>query len=299
MSGLRDALQGGRCIFDGGMGSALIDLGLEPGVAPERWNQDHPHYVEMLHIEYIDAGAEVITTNTFGATPTRLADAGEGADAVAINADAMTIARRAALARGPAAVALSIGPIGRMIAPLGEATLDDAAAAFESQLAHATAAGKPDLVLIETMYDAREAAIALACAKAALPSTPVAVTLTYNRTARGFHTVMGDGAADCARRFRDLGADLVGANCTLGSGDMLELAAILRDATTAPILCQPNAGSPRVTPVGPVYDQTPDEFAEDAVRLFDIGINAVGGCCGTNPNFIRALKARLQAEGDA
>jgi methionine synthase I (cobalamin-dependent) len=298
MTELHDALKGGRCVFDGAMGSALIELGLPTGVPPERWNRDRPNIIQSLHLEYLDAGARVITTNTFGGNPIRLADAGEGPESIALNTDAMIIARHASLSQSPAAaVALSIGPIGRTIAPVGKATLDDASTAFESQLTHAAAAGKPDLVLIETMYDAREAAVALACAKSVLPGTPVAVTLTFSKTPRGFHTVMGDTAAECARRFQELGADMVGANCSLGSGDMIELAAVLRDVTNAPILCQANAGVPHSTPAGPRYDQTPEEFAAHALRLFEIGVNAVGGCCGTTPDFTRAIAAQLHDEG--
>jgi 5-methyltetrahydrofolate--homocysteine methyltransferase len=121
----------------------------------------------------------------------------------------------------------------------------------------------------------------------------VVVTLTFNKNPRGFFTIMGDEVAPSIGRLEKAGADVVGANCTIASREMLELAPLLREATSLPVLCQPNAGSPTVKKGIPVYEQTPEDFAGDAIRLFEMGINAVGGCCGTTPEFIREVARRM------
>jgi len=176
-----------------------------------------------------------------------------------------------------------------MLPPVGTATESSLSGEFEAQMASLD--GGFDLVIVETMFDAREALIALAAVRASA-SVPVAVSMTYNRTPRGFFTVMGNEAAATARRLDEAGADVVACNCSIASGDMLGLGSLLRAATDRPILCQPNAGQPRMEGTTAVYDQTPEEFARDAARMFDAGVNAVGGCCGTTPDFIGALAAR-------
>jgi 5-methyltetrahydrofolate--homocysteine methyltransferase len=178
-----------------------------------------------------------------------------------------------------------------MLPPVGTATESALAHEFEVQLSSFD--GGFDLVLIETMFDVREAMIALRAARArAGAGVPVAVSMTYNRTPRGFFTVMGDEAAVTSHRLDEAGADVVACNCSIASGDMLDLAVVMRAATMRPVLCQPNAGRPRMAGATAVYDQTPAAFAEDAARLFDLGVDAVGGCCGATPEFIRALVAR-------
>ena len=151
------------------------------------------------------------------------------------------------------------------------------------------------IVLIETMFDIREALAALDVVKRSL-SALVIVTLTYDRNPRGFFTVMGNEVRDSVRVIENAGADVVGANCTLASGDMTDLARVLRESTDLPILCQPNAGQPTVRDGMPAYDQTPAEFADDVTQMFDIGINAVGGCCGTTPAFIREVSTVCRFE---
>jgi methionine synthase I (cobalamin-dependent) len=307
-----DRIKEGRVLFDGALGTMLIARGLSLGRPPEQWNLDQPSSVREVHAAYLDAGAEVIGTNTFGGSPGRLSNFGLGNDMGKINAAGVVLARSAVdMADGcgtradgagdpdsrprgaPAAqrfVAFSIGPTGKMLPPVGKAAAEEIADEFAAQLLD-TGTGY-DLILVETMFDLREALIALASALKHA-SVPVAVTLTFMKNPRGFFTIMGDDPVLASRKLEAAGADVVGANCTIASSEMLELARALRAGTDLPLLCQPNAGQPRVTGGRPVYDQTPQEFASDALALYAAGVNAVGGCCGTTPRFIREVAARM------
>ena len=301
----------GGVLFDGAMGSMLIAEGLPPGKPPEEWNVTRPSVISEIHAAYLDAGADVIGTNTFGGMPSRLAGFGLGDDTRAINAAGVRLARDAvskynsihdtcAPCSSPGNtsrptkrenfVALSIGPTGKMFPPVGNATEDEIKKDFVDMIDGIDP--NVEIILIETMFDIREALAALNMVKRSL-SAIVIVTLTYDRNPRGFFTVMGNKVCDSVRLIENAGADVVGANCTLASGDMIDLARILRESTNLPILCQPNAGQPTVRDGVPAYDQTPAEFADDVTQMFDIGINAVGGCCGTTPAFIHEVSTRL------
>jgi len=292
--------QAGGVLLDGGMGSMLIGEGLEAGRPPEEWNRSRPDVIRRIHGAYLDAGAMVIETNTFGATPSCLDRHGLGDETALLNIAALDLARSAVTehhkmhAGGTEPlVALSVGPCGKMLAPLGEATEAQLAGAFGAQLSPVETTRPPDLILIETLFDLREALVALKVARECTTAL-VAVSLTYNRNTRGFFTMMGDEAAAAARKLEAAGADIVGANCSLEGEDMVALAGVLRQGIGLPLLCQPNAGRPVLRDGRPVYEQTPVRFADHAVRLFDMGVQAVGGCCGTTPEFIRALAARVQ-----
>jgi 5-methyltetrahydrofolate--homocysteine methyltransferase len=298
---IMERLARGGVVFDGAMGSLLIARGLEAGTPPEVWNRDRADVVGAVHDAYLDAGADVIETNTFGGTPLRLAAHNFPARDVSLNAEGLRIARasvddRDRVEAGPARcarlVALSVGPTGATLPPVGAATEPQLREAFEAQLEAARGAGSPDLVLIETMYDLREGLAALAAARASFPGVAVGVTLALMRTPRGFFTVMGNEAAAAFERLVAEGADLVGANCSLGSSDMVALAPLARSWTSAPLLLQPNAGQPVARGKSVAYLQSPDDFAADAERIFEAGVNAVGGCCGTTPEFIAQLSQR-------
>ena len=291
----------GRLLFDGGMGSMLIARGLEPGTAPEGWNLSRPGDVREIHTAYFDAGAEVVTANTFGATPSRL-DGYGFADTGRINNSAITLAREAA--RDCAGgfrrfVALSVGPTGMMLPPVGTATQEEIESEFDGQLG--SIEEPVDLVLGETFFDVREALAALGAAHRALRATrserttPVGIGLTFNKTPRGFFTVMGDAARNAIGKLERAGADFIAVNCSITSPVMVELAADLRSWTRLPVLMQPNAGDPALVDGRPVYQQSPEAFAADAALIAAAGIEAVGGCCGTTPEFIRAARAALDA----
>ena len=275
----------------------LIAAGLEMGRPPEKWNCSRPEIVSAIHRAYLEAGADVIETNTFGATPARLGSHGQGDLAGELNTHALRLAARALSESSDGKMmALSIGPSGKMLDPLGDAGEEDIAAEFAAQMQGIGGEDIPDLVLIETMIDIREALIALRVVQGAT-DVPVAVTMTYRHTPRGFFTLMGDEVSGTLERLAAAGADIVGANCSMDSSDMLDLARVLRRATSLPLLCQPNAGNPTVRDGLPVYEQSADEFGRHAVEILDIGINAVGGCCGTTPAFIRAAALRIHGNG--
>jgi methionine synthase I (cobalamin-dependent) len=306
---LLERFRTGGVLFDGGLGSMLIAAGLETGTSPQEWNRSRPSVLLEIHKAYLEAGAAVISTNTFDGSPSRLESFGLGADVGQLNTAGVKLAQQAVSDFSGAAngggtaspedarhggpdrlVALDLGPSGRMLPPVGRATEQEIRNDYTALIGGIE--GCYDFVLIETIYDLREGLLALATAKETT-GLPVAVSLTFNKTRRGFYTIMGDGAAAVMKRLEAAGADMVGANCSITSVDMLVLADTLRGSTSLPIVCQPNAGSPQIRDGVPVYDQSPDAFADDALRLFDKGINAVGGCCGTTPEFIRRVSQRM------
>ena len=282
-------------IFDGGMGSMLIAAGLTQREVPEAWVLSKSDTIGEVHAAYLEAGAEVVTTATFGASRLKLqsSEAGKKLDAARVNEKGVEIARKAIERSGKKDrfVAGNIGPTGLFFPPVGALKADAARAAFREQ-AKALAGAGVDLFIIETMYDLREAVEALRAVKEA-SNLPAVVTLTFDHKPLGFFTMMGDTTDTAVETLLEEGASVVGANCTLQSGDMIELAEEFRLLTDAPLAFQPNAGRPVMEHGVAVYQQRPREFAGDAVKIVAAGANAVGGCCGTTPEFIREVHAAL------
>jgi len=273
-------------LFDGALGTELMARGLGPGAPPELWNADRPDAVREVHAAYFEAGADVVSTNSFGATPLKLAAHGLEARAFELNRAAARLAREAA----PAGrfVAGSMGPTGRFLQPQGPATEAELAAAYAEQ-ARALADGGVDLLIVETQYDLREALAALRGAKG-VTGLPVFVTLTFNSFPRGCFTIMGDPAGRAAEELEQAGADAVGANCTLTTDRMAGCIKAMGAATTLPLIAQANAGRPEAGADGKVgYAQTVEEYVRHVPEILEAGAAFVGGCCGTNPDTIRAL----------
>lgn len=297
---------GPPALLDGGLGTQLIARGLVLGEAPEVWNLTRPDDVTSVHRAYVAAGSEAVHTNTLGASPARLAGFGLADQCEALNRAAVALARAA----GARFVIGDVGPTGESLArapsgPSGRAGQpgqsgqpgqpgDPGAwtASFAAQ-GRALAGAGVDALHVETMSDVREASIALAALRQAAPGVPIMVSLTFDQTPRGFVTYHGDALGPGLTRLVAEGADVVGANCTLTSAAMGALAAEALAAVAAPLVLQPNAGQPRVTPEGVVYDQEPEVFAEQVAALAGGRVRAVGGCCGTDPRFIAALAERL------
>jgi len=282
-------------IFDGGMGSMLIAAGLTQREVPEAWLFSKPEKIAKVHGTYIGAGAEVITTATFGASRLKLqsSEAGRKLDAAKVNEKGVEIARKAIEHSGKhdRFIAGDIGPTGLFFPPIGTLKAEEARAAFREQAKALEHAGV-DVFIIETMYDLREAVEALRAVKD-VSSRPAVVTLTFDRKPKGFFTMMGDTTETAAETLLKEGASVIGANCTLQSTEMIELVEEFRLVTQAPLLFQPNAGRPVMEHGLPVYKQRPREFAEDVVKIVAAGANAVGGCCGTTPDFIREIHNSL------
>ena len=271
-------------ILDGGMGTQLQALGLPLGGIPEVWNITEPDKVIRVHEGYLAAGSDVVYTNTFGANRYKMAASGYTVREL-IGA-AVRNARKACSAHPGTKVALDIGPIGKMLAPLGDLSFEEAYDIFAEEI---EAGAEADLIVIETMSDLYETKAALLAAKEH-SDKPVYVTMSFEANARTFTGT----SIDCmALTLSGLGADAIGFNCSLGPEELAPMVKRLYEITELPIVLKPNAGLP--DPVTNTYNVSPDEFADCIAELLPYGIIAVGGCCGTTPEYIRALKKRVDA----
>ncbi len=275
---------------DGAWGSVLIERGLPPGHPPETWTLERPEVLREIAAEYLAAGAEILTTNTFGGTPLRLAAHGLADRADDINTRAVELLVQ--VAHGSAWVVASVGPTGRLLKPLGDVDPADASASFDRQIAALARAGA-DAICVETMVDLAEATLAVRAAKAAAPALPVMATMTFEVTARGVFTIMGVSVEQAARALADAGADLVGANCGHGVQEMQVVAREFAAHARTPIAIRPNAGLPERRDGRLVYTEDPAMFAAVARHLIVPGVALVGGCCGTTPAHIRLLARQL------
>ena len=292
---LRELIGRKVVLMDGAMGSMIIDAGMREGAIPESWMLENPEKQIDIHGAYIDAGAEVIQTNTFGASRLKLesSDVGREIDPVEFNRKAVELARKALHDKGAHGCYLAgdVGPCGHFFPPVGQLTSEQAAANFTEQIGALVDAGV-DLILIETMYDIREAVEAVKAARKATDK-PVIAEMTFEKRPKGYFTMMGDTVEKAARTLAEAGADVVGANCTLTSDDMLGLVSEFRSNTGLPLIFQPNAGQPVIERGTARYRQKPEDFARDIELIVRAGAGAVGGCCGTSPAFIRAVHDRL------
>jgi len=279
----RELLRSDRpVLLDGGMGTMLQARGLKSGEHPELAALEHPDWLFDIHRAYVDAGAQIINTNTFGANREKLARMGKTVDEVV--APSVAIARKAA--DGRALVALDVGPIGQLLEPTGTLDFEQAVEIFKEVIAAGVKAGV-DLVFIETMTDLQEARAALLAAKEVC-DLPVMVTMTYEERGRTF---LGHSPAAAALTLEGLGADAIGVNCSLGPREMPPLAEELLKWSTLPIILKPNAGLP--DPSGAGYDITAQDFAQSLAQLAEVGVKLFGGCCGTTPEYISLLKQAL------
>lgn len=304
VSALLERLRRGPCLLlDGGLGSELIARGLPPGDPPDRWTLERPEEVAAVHRAYAEAGSEAIHANTFGANAARLARYGLADRIAEINRAAARLARGA----GARFVIADIGPTGENLPPVGRGDPEEWRRHFLEQgriltgtAAAGHGAGGPETTIdafhVETMTDLREALVALGALREAAPGTPILVSLTFERKKRGFFTLMGDPLVPSLARLWEAGAAVVGANCSITSRDMRDLAEEALTSTDAPLVFQPNAGRPERTPEGIRYAQEPEAFAADLAPLLrQPRVAALGGCCGTDPRFVAALRARLSA----
>ena len=274
-------------VGDGAWGTLLMARGVRPGEAPESLNLTRPGVIEEIALLYLEAGADLITTNTFGGSPARLRQFGLDGETEAVNRAAVEAVRRAA--RGRAYVSASVGPSGHLLKPYGDADPADIGAGYERQIRALVEAGA-DLVCIETMTDLAEAALAVRAARTVAPDLPVMATMTFETTRRGFFTVMGVSVAQAIRGLSEAGADILGSNCGNGSAAMVAIAGDFKALTGRPIAIQPNAGLPEPRDGSLVYPETPGFMAEQARGLLAAGVAIIGGCCGTTPAHIRALR---------
>ena len=270
--------------LDGAMGTMLQRSGMKPGQIPELLNLTDPGLLEGIHRGYIEAGSQVVYANTFGANGRKLRRTGH---TVAEVVSAGVAAARRAAKGTETLVALDIGPLGELLEPMGTLTFEEAYALF-AEIVRAGVDAGADLVAIETMTDLYEAKAALLAAKEN-SDLPCLVTMSFDASGRTF---TGCTVASMARTLEGLGADAVGLNCSLGPKQVLPLLKELCANTRLPVIAKPNAGLP--DPVDGHYDLTPAEFAEAMAKAVKAGVSIVGGCCGTDPAYIRALYAAVK-----
>jgi methionine synthase I (cobalamin-dependent) len=275
-------------ITDGAWGTQLQSLGLAPGECPDHWNLTHPEEVRKVAQRYVDAGSQVILTNTFGANRIMLAGHNLAGKAKEINTAGVRISKEAAGTR--AMVFASIGPTGKMLMS-GDVTEEDFSAAFTEQAAALAAAGA-DAIVVETMADIEEARIAVAAAHAT--GLPVVASMVFDSGKDKDRTMMGTTPETVVLELTAAGADVIGANCGLGIEGYIPIARRMRAATSLPVWIKANAGLPEMADGKITYRTTPEEFASLAKQLREAGVAFVGGCCGTSPDFVAALTRTLR-----
>ncbi len=291
MSSLLEKINNGTVLVaDGAMGTMLQKEGLPPGDCPERWNIEHPDILQKIAVAYLEAGADIVQTNTFGGSPLKLAQYHLEEKTEEINTAAVHAVRRAIGQN--AYLSASCGPSGRLLKPYGDTEPEEMQESFERQIRALVSAGV-DMICIETMTDLTEATLAVRAAKKVAPDLPVAATMTFDATSKGFFTVMGIGIEDAVKGLLDAGADIIGSNCGNGIENMVRIAGEFRRHTSHPLLVQANAGLPVLQGDSFVYLETPQFMAEKSTLLLELGVNIIGGCCGTTPEHIAALRGAV------
>jgi 5-methyltetrahydrofolate--homocysteine methyltransferase len=264
--------------FDGAMGTQLQKYGLKAGETPELWNLSHPEILKKIHEDYLRAGSDIITTNTFGANKIKLQGKVSVKDVITA---AVTLAKEVAAPKEKL-VALDMGPTGHLLKPMGDLDFEEAYEAYFEAASAGEKAGA-DLILIETMSDTFECKAALLAAKEAT-SLPVLATMTFDEKGK---LLTGGDIEAAAVLLESLHADAIGFNCGLGPNQMKQFLPRLQKCTSLPILIQPNAGLPKVINGETLYDVTPDQFASAMREMAEDGAWLLGGCCGTTPDYLR------------
>ena len=281
-------------VADGAWGTEFQKRGLPAGDPPELWNASKPDRVLDLARAYVEAGADIILTNTFGGNRLKLEKAGLADRLEELNGLGTAISKRAAADR--ALVFASIGPTGEFLEPLGTRTRDEIIACFAEQIA-ACVAGGADGILVESVSDLGETTAAIEAARQAC-ALPVVASMTFDPGEKGFATMMGVRPAQAARALDEAGADLVGANCGSGIEHVMLIAREMRPATHRPLWIKPNAGVPELVKGETVFRDTPEQMAARVPALVEAGANVIGGCCGTTPEHIRRIAAAVDEARD-
>jgi 5-methyltetrahydrofolate--homocysteine methyltransferase len=291
MSAIYEALEKGILISDGAMGTMLQGKGLTDGGAPELWNVENPTAIEEVLEEYAAAGANLITTNTFGGTRGRLQMHGLEDRLYELNKAGAEIARKVADRHPGCFVMGDVGPSGELMEPMGTMTIDEAKALFADQI-KALVAGGVDAILIETMSDLQEVEAAVKAAKEVAPNLPVIVTFSFDTNMR---TMMGVKPAVAVQTLAAEGVRIIGANCGRGVDEMRIIAKELTDARPEGvfIITQSNAGLPKLVGGDFIYDGTPEEMAKYALDMKAMGVNVIGSCCGSSPAHTKAMAATV------
>ena len=287
---LLEALKERVLVLDGAMGTMLQERGLKPGQSPEELNLVMPEVVAGVHRAYLDAGADIIVTNSFGGSREKLSHFGLQDRVAEINAAAVRIARDAA---GDAAyVGASIGPTGRFVEPVGDLSFDAMSVIFREQAESLVAAGA-DLITLETFLDIKEIRAAVIAIREVAPAIPVIAMLTFDDNGR---SVLGTPPESAAITLEAAGADIIGSNCGLGVDGIYEILCAMRRVTSLPLIAQANAGLPLLRDGMTVFPASPEEMTFYHDRFLELGVRVIGGCCGTTPAHIRAMRDALSGK---
>ena len=293
MEDIRKRLSRGDVIVgDGALGTMLMQRGLKSGEPPETFNLAQPHVLEEIAAEYLNAGAEIVTTNTLGASPLQLRRHSLDGKTEEINRSGVEAVRRAV--GDKAYVSASVGPTSLLIKPYGKTEPEEAYSGFERQIRELLAAGA-DMICVETMTDLNEATLAVKAAQAVGPGVPVMATMTFENAPQGFFTIMRVSVEQAAAALEEAGATIIGSNCGYGIETMIGIAREFKKYSRLPIAIQANAGLPVIAEGRLIYPETPDFVARMALELLGLGVQIIGGCCGTGPDHIRALRKVVDA----
>ncbi|MBQ4076234.1 MAG: homocysteine S-methyltransferase family protein [Mailhella sp.] len=279
---LLEKIRTSRTYCDGGMGTLLQARGLKPGELPERWNLARPEDIIGIHQQYLEAGSNIITANTFGANVLKFGDELEDIIVAGLNNVRTAISRLAPEKQADRFAAFDIGPLGKMLQPLGELPFEDAVEIFAKSIRIAARHGA-DLIFIETMNDSYEAKAAVLAAKENC-DLPVFITCVYDAQAK---LMTGADPAAMVAMLEGLGVDALGMNCSLGPDQMLPIVPRLAAETSLPLIVNPNAGLPRSENGKTIFDVDAEYFSDVMVKIVEAGACLVGGCCGTTPEYIR------------
>jgi 5-methyltetrahydrofolate--homocysteine methyltransferase len=288
MKPLLDRLQAKEILVaDGAMGSFLFQRGLKAGESPESVNLNNPQVLVQIADLYFKAGADIVQTNSFGGSPLKLAQYGLDNKTEEINRIAAQCVRQ--VVGDKAYVSGSCGPTGKMLKPLGEVEVDKMREGFHRQITGLVKGGV-DIICVETMTDLTEAILAVKAAKSIDPGLPVMATMTFDPTPRGFFTIMGISITQAVKDLTEAGADVLGSNCGNGLEKMIQIAQEFREETKLPIIIQSNAGKPEMKKGKLEYPEGPAFFGEKVKDLIRAGVSIIGGCCGTTPEHIQAIR---------
>lgn len=290
MKDLLERLKEEILVCDGATGTMLMSKGMPEGISPDYWGVENRKILISTHKAYLDAGADMITTNTFGANAIKLKRFKMEKKAVEINKRAAEIAREAA---GDKAYVLGdLGPTGEYLKPAGDIEPEEMLSVFAEQVKALQEAGA-DAIILETMSDMEELKAAIMATKEN-SKLPLIASMTFQRTAeKGFRTTSGISIPQFVNEGLLSGCDVIGANCSVTIADMIELIFEMGVLSTSFLIAQPNAGMPRLADNKTVYDQSPDEFKGFLPQLIKAGVKIIGGCCGTTPEHIRMVKEAI------
>jgi len=281
-------------VGDGAMGSLLMSMARDQMKknCSESVNLASPEILAKIAGMYLDAGAQIVQTNTFGGSPLKLQDFSLEKKTEEINQVAVHAVRQAV--KNEAYISGSCGPSGKLLKPYGSIDPEAMYESFFRQLKVLIEEGV-DVLCIETMTDINEAKLAIQAARDISQTIPIMATMTFNFTPRGFHTVMGVTIEKAAKELIAQGANMTGSNCGNGIENMVLIARKFREFTRVPLLIQSNAGLPELMDGVPVYPESPEFMADKVEDLVNAGVSIIGGCCGTTPEHIRAIRQAVDA----